>query len=206
MDPLYLALLLYLAATALAVVDLFVPSGGMLLLLATLAAVAAVLFGFRSGHSVGMGMLTLVIATIPSFVFLAIKIWPHTPLGRRIILKLPTSEPSGAGVAAEPLQELVGCVLLAETAFLPTGQLRVGHRRFNAMAESGFIEAGSHVRVLSVHERNLIVRATDEPLTVRAAAPPRESASRELDGEKIEDGSSLLDRPAEELGLDSLEN
>ena len=206
MDPLYLALLLYIAAFALAIVDLFVPSGGMLLVLATLAALAAVLFGFRSGNTVGMGMLTLVIGTIPVFVFLAIKIWPHTPLGKRIILNLPSSKTTSAGGEAEPLQELVGCVLLAETAFLPTGQLRVGHRRFNAMAESGFIEAGSHVRVLSVHERNLIVRATDEPLTVRAAAPPRESASRELDGEKIEDGSSLLDRPAEELGLDSLEN
>ena len=206
MDPLYLALLLYIAALALALVDLFVPSGGMLLVLATLAALAAVLFGFRSGNTVGMGMLTLVVATIPIFVFLAIKIWPHTPLGKRIILNLPSSELPAAGGEADPLQELVGCVLLAETAFLPTGQLRVGHRRFNAMAESGFIEAGSHVRVLSVHERSLVVRATDEPLTVRAAAPPHESASRELDSEKIEDGASLLDRPAEELGLDSLEN
>ena len=205
MDPLYLALLLYIAAFALAIVDLFVPSGGMLLVLATLAALAAVLFGFRSGNTVGMGMLTLVVATIPVFVFLAIKIWPHTPLGRRIILKLPSSKSTAAGVEADPLQELVGCVLLAETAFLPTGQLRVGHRRFNAMAESGFIEAGSHVRVLSVHERNLIVRATDEPLTVRAAAP-HETASRELDSQNSEDGASLLDRPAEELGLDSLEN
>ncbi len=206
MDPLYLALLLYLAATALAVVDLFVPSGGMLLLLATLAAVAAVLFGFRSGHSVGMGMLTLVIATIPSFVFLAIKIWPHTPLGRRIILKLPTSEPSGAGVAAEPLQELVGCVLLAETAFLPTGQLRVGHRRFNAVAESSFIEAGSHVRVLAVRERNLVVRVTDEPLTVQASAATRETAPHGPAGESSDEEASLLDRSAEELGLDSLED
>lgn len=205
MDPLYLALLLYIAAIALAMVDLFVPSGGMLLVLATLAALAAVLFGFRSGNTVGMGMLTLVVATIPVFVFLAIKIWPHTPLGRRIILKLPSSALPAAGVEAEPLQELVGCVLLAETAFLPTGQLRVGHRRFNAMAESGFIEAGSHVRVLSVHERNLIVRATDEPLTVRAAAV-HETVSRDLDSQSSEDGASLLDRPAEELGLDSLEN
>ena len=206
MDPLYLALLLYIAALAMAMVDLFVPSGGMLLVLATLAALAAVLFGFRSGNTVGMGMLTLVIATVPVFVFLAIKIWPHTPLGRRIILNLPTSEITPVNVEADPLQELVGCVLLAETAFLPTGQLRVGHRRFNAMAESSFIEAGSHVRVLSVHERNLVVRATDEPLTVRAVAPTHEAASRELDSESIEDGASLLDRPAEEFGLDSLDD
>ncbi len=56
MDPLYLALLLYIAALALATVDLFVPSGGMWVVLATLAALACVLFGFRSGNSIGMGM------------------------------------------------------------------------------------------------------------------------------------------------------
>lgn len=202
MDPLYLALLLYVAALALAVVDLFVPSGGMLLVLATLAALAAVLFGFRSGNAVGMATLTLVIATVPAFVVLAINIWPHTPIGKRIILKLPSAEAVSSRPESDPLRELIGHVLLAETAFLPTGQVRVGHRRFNAVAESGFIEAGTHVRVLSVRERNLIVRATDEPLTARAVEVNLEKA---LDSASEAEGN-LLDRPAEEIGLDSLDD
>lgn len=215
MDPLFLALLLYLAAVVLAVVDVFVPSGGMLVVLSLLAALAAVLFGFRSSHLAGMAMLTLVIASVPLFVFVAIKVWPHTPLGRRIILKPPAAEPVDATPEDNLHQELIGHVLLAEAAFLPSGQLRVGYRRLNALAESGYIEAGTHVRVLAVRERNLIVRATDDPLTDLTALLGRPAARQgsrpdgQGDAAVLENdgagGRSLLDRPAEEFGLDSLE-
>ncbi len=217
MDPLYLALLLYLAAVALAIVDVFVPSAGMLLAMTVLAALGAVLFGFRSSYWMGMAMLTMVIASVPVFVFVAIRVWPHTPLGRLIILKQPDAEPADAtSLEVNQLQELVGHVLLAEMAFLPGGQVRVGYRRFNALAESGFIEAGSRVRVLAVRERNLIVRATDDPLTDAAAifGSDRSAGHSTLTHRGPEraqvdssgSGGNLLDRPAEELGLDSLEN
>ncbi len=203
MDPFYMALLLYFAAAALAVVDLFVPSGGLLVIMAAVGGIGAVLFGFRSGTNAGMGMLTLVIASIPVFAVVAIKIWPHTPMGKRIILKLPAAPSSEATSAADSLQALVGQVLRAETAFLPTGQIRVGHRRFNAVAESGLIEAGGHVKVVAVRERNLIVRATTAPLSKSTAPPGQQIHTAE---QTTEDGGSLLDRPAEELGLDSLDN
>lgn len=202
MDPHYLALLLYVAAVALAVVDLFVPSGGLLLILSAVGGVAAVLFGFRSGTGMGMGMLTLVIASIPTFVLLAIKVWPHTPIGRRIILPLPRSASPAETNTGDSLGNLVGRVMRAETTFLPTGQLRIGHRRFNALAESGFIEAGSHVKVIAVRERNLIVRVTTEPLTHTSPRPAGHEAAEDAAAEQ----SSLLERPAEELGLDSLDN
>lgn len=202
MDPFYVALMLYFAAIVLAFVDLFVPSGGLLVIVAALGGIAAVLFAFRSGNTAGMAMLTLVIASVPVFAFLAIRIWPHTPMGRRIILKLPESTTVAQGIDEDPLRELVGHVFQVEAAFLPTGQLRVGHQRFNASAESGFIEAGAHVKVIAVRERNLIVRQTTEPLTARETGPGQ-SAANEDNGQT---SGSLLDRPAAELGLDSLDN
>ncbi len=202
MDPFYVALLLYFAAIVLAFVDLFVPSGGLLVIVAALGGIAAVLFAFRSGNTAGMGMLTLVIASVPVFAFLAIRIWPHTPIGRRIILKLPEPTYGSPVIGDDPLRELVGQVFQIEAAFLPTGQLRVGHLRHNALAESGFIEAGAHVKVIAVRERNLIVRQTAEPLTARETAPGQSSAM-EHNGQA---GGNLLDRPAEELGLESLDN
>ncbi len=202
MDPFYMALLLYFAAVAMAFVDLFVPSGGLLLILAALGGTAAVLFGFRSGTYAGMGMLTLVIASIPVFAFLAIRIWPHTPIGRRIILKLPQDTKLSEVPTTDALQQLVGKVMQTETAFLPTGQLRIGHRRINAVAESGFIEAGAHVKILAVRERNLVVRPTTEPIS---PAEPGTGKSQP-EGDQSSSSGSLLDRPAEELGLDSLDN
>ncbi len=202
MHPFYVALLLYFAAIVLAFVDIFVPSGGLLMIMAALGGIAAVLFAFRSGNTAGMGMLTLVIASVPVFALIAIRIWPHTPIGRRIILKLPESKPVSHVNADEPLVELIGKVFKNDIPLLPTGQLRVGHRRLNAEAESGFIEAGVHVKIVGVRERNLIVRLTTEPLTV-VDSSPGPALAKEDNGST---GDSLLDRPAEELGLDSLDN
>lgn len=202
MDPFYVALLLYFAAIVLAFVDIFVPSGGLLIIMAALGGIAAVLFAFRSGNTAGMGMLTLVIASVPVFAVIAIRIWPHTPMGRRIILKLPESTAVSQVNADEPLLELIGKVFKTDTVLLPTGQLRVGYRRLNAMAESGFIEAGVPVKIVGVLERNLIVRMTTEPLT-QAESSPGQAPTKEDSGPT---GDSLLDRPAEELGLDSLDD
>jgi hypothetical protein len=103
-------------------------------------------------------------------------------------------------VNPDPLQEFVGRVMLAETPFLPTGQLRVGHRRLNAVAESGFIEAGEHVQVIAIRERNLVVRITQEPLSL--------TTNSSTPSQSVEDSATknYLDLPAEELGLDSLDN
>lgn len=202
MDPFYVALLLYFAAIVLAFVDIFVPSGGLLIIMAALGGIAAVLFAFRSGNTAGMGMLTLVIASVPVIAIIAIRIWPHTPMGRRVILKLPKSSAVSQGNADEPLLELIGKVFKTDIAFLPTGQLRVGYRRLNAVAESGFIEAGVHVKIIGVRERNLIVRLTTEPITI-VESSPGQTPAKEDNGTT---GGNLLDRPAEELGLDSLDN
>lgn len=198
MDPFYLALVLFCIAIVLAFVDLFVPSGGMLLLLSAIAALACILFGFRSGNSMGMAMLTLVAASIPTFVYTAIKIWPHTPIGRRIILGPPESKAAGQ---SEPdlLNSMIGSVLHAEYSLMPSGQISIGHRRFNAVAESGLIEAGQNVEVIGVKERNLVVRATQAPLSMRDDERRSPPSPPEMAPE------SLLDVPAEQFGLDSID-
>lgn len=197
MDPFYLALLLYCAAVVLAFVDLFIPSGGLLLILATAAALGSILFGFRSGTTMGMTMLTIVSASVPAFAYAAIKIWPKTPIGKRIILGLPKSEESATD-RKHPWSDFLGKVLIAESPLMPSGQIRIGHRRYNAVAENGLIEAGQHVEIVAVKERNLVVRVTS------AAVTPAEPATSE---DQVPEGlaGNLLDLPADQLGIDSLD-
>ena len=206
MDPFYLALILYVLAVVLAVVDLFVPSGGMLILMAVLAATGSVLFGFRSGTTLGMTMLTLVVASVPVFALVAIKIWPLTPIGRRIILGLPKPRDKEQANPPDLLQSAIGSVFLAEHALLPTGHLRIGHRRFNAVAESGIVEAGERVKVVAVRERNLIVRVTDEPLSVTINLSPNPTVKADASAsDEQKSNQNLLELSAEELGLDSID-
>lgn len=216
MDPFFIALLLYIVALVLAILDIFVPSGGMLVILASAAAVGAVLFGFRSSTTLGMAMLTVVAASIPVVAILTVKLWPHTPIGRRVILQLPTDGVAKHSSKQTALENWVGFVFLADAPLLPAGQIKVGHRHLNAIAEHGIIEVGQAVKVIAVRERNLIVRATREPITVlpevtrpgqSTDTPPDDispsDAPRPLD-QRMTD-ISLLDRPAEDFGLESLD-
>lgn len=213
MDPFYLSLICLVLAVGLAAVDLLVPSGGLLLILACASALGAILFGFRAGTTQGMIMLTLIVAAIPILLAIAIRIWPHTPLGRRIILRPPkkSKEKEEAkssakserkkGSAGPILEQLVGTVHELSAALLPSGQIKVGHRFLNATAESGFIDEGSRVEVIAVRERNLIVRPTEKPVSpVASQAKQGEDASSEETND-----ANLLEMSAEELGLDSID-
>jgi membrane-bound ClpP family serine protease len=198
MDPFLIAVVLYLVALALAFIDIFIPSGGMLIILAAVAAFASILFGFQSSTTAGMGMLTTVAATVPIFAYLAIQIWPHTPIGKRMILHPPNQPGESSQEDPSPLHELLGKVLLIESALMPSGQVKVGHRRLNAVMENGIAEAGQKVKVIDIRERNLIVRLSNEPLSeLRSVNVAVDVSLRQ---------ENLLDLPADELGLDSIED
>lgn len=206
MDPFYIALLLYVLAIVLAFVDLFIPSGGMLLIMAVLSAFASILFGFQSSTNMGLGILALVLASIPAFAFAAIKIWPKTPIGKRIILKTPGQAESPKRVVE--LRDFVGHVLEAQYPLMPSGQIKIGTKRLNAVARSGLIEVGERIEVIDTRERNLVVQKTSKPLT--STLGPNENPAENGGQEGIEDSprredSNLLDLPADELGLDSID-
>ncbi len=205
MDPASLAIALYFLALTLAVVDVFVPSGGMLLVLAAAAAVGAILFGFRASMTMGMSMLTVVAASIPLLAAFAIRIWPKTPIGKRIILGLPPETPVTPETARTSLQDLLGKVVVAEYPLMPAGQLIIDHTHVNALAESRYIEAGERVEVIAIRERNLIVRITTKPLSQIMDSRVLPRGRETSDDPVVAKNESLLDVPAEELGLNSLD-
>ena len=201
-DPIVVAILLYIAAVGLALIDTYVPSAGMLVMLSFVAAVGSIMFGFRAGTTAGMTMLTLVAASVPVLAVIALRVWPHTPIGRRIVLGLPVEPSQQIPSEQASLNELVGLVVDSEYPLMPGGQLTILRKPFNAIAEAGYIEAGQRVEVVAVRQRNLIVRLTDRPLTpvikrdplVNILVPTIANITTE----------NLLDVPADQLGLDSL--
>ena len=202
-SPIYIAILLYIAAVGMALVDLYIPSAGMLLILAFVAAVGSVMFGFRAGTTSGMTMLTVVAASVPILAVIAMRVWPQTPVARRIVLKLPSQPPTNSASEAEALDVWIGCVVDSEYPLMPAGQLTIGRKPFNAMAEAGYIDAGQRVEVVAVRQRNLIVRPTHRPLTV--LPKPNSPTNSPVQTDLSQAPSNLLDVPAEELGLDSIE-
>jgi membrane-bound ClpP family serine protease len=191
MDPLVWAALLLLVGLALAVLEIFVPSGGILGFLSVTAILAAIILGFTLG-GMTTGIIFLVVAAVgvPVSLGLGFHYWPQTPMGRRILLEIPTSEevlPDNEERRA--LRELIGKVGRTKTVMLPNGAVVIDGHTIDAVSEGQPIEPGQLVRVMEVHGTRIVVRPADEQ-------QPTPSAKSE----------DLLSRPIESLGLDSIDD
>lgn len=173
------------------VVEFFVPSAGLIGIGAAIAFAAAIFVAFTDSTSLGMTFTAVVALAVPLVMLAMIRIWPYTPVGRRM-LNLPPNGHAQGGPAEDPrmrqLRELVGRVGRARTDLLPSGQIEVDGRRFDAVASGAAIDRDSPVEVFSVEMGKIHVRPTD-----RTPAAPKREANRDS-----------AETPLEELGLEDL--
>jgi membrane-bound serine protease (ClpP class) len=188
MDPLVWSSLLMLVGLTLVLVEVFVPSGGVLGLLSITSLVASIVLAFyHKGIEVGLIFLTVAAVMVPTALALAFRYWPYTPMGRRLLLDVrPGDELLPDTPQRRSLRELVGKLGVAKTLMLPSGAIVVEGRTFDALSEGMPIEAGQQVRVIEVRGNRVVVRA--------------------VDGEESPAGDDVLSQPIESLGIDSLED
>lgn len=164
MDPMLLwGFGLLALAVLLVALEVLVPSGGVIGVLSVAAAVASIVCFWRVDAWWGVTGLLLVLVLGPLAVGFAFKIWPNTPIGRRMILGGETEEQSAQSAHQrqqehELRQALVGVRGDAVTDLRPVGMVRIEGERIEATAESGFIAAGSQVRVTAVEGNRIKVR------------------------------------------------
>jgi membrane-bound ClpP family serine protease len=167
------AVMLIVVAIGLAVLELFVPSGGILAFLSIASIVGALILAFQSGPVVFLAFLVAVIVGMPIGLILAVKWWPHTPIGRRILLRASGSEevlPDDE--FHRGLKDLVGRTGQARSKMLPSGAILVDGRTIDAYTDGVPIEPGQRVIVLDVHGTNVLVRPLEDD-----EAPPSEENS-----------------------------
>jgi hypothetical protein len=84
---------LLVVGLAVMVLEVFVPSGGVLGFLSVVAIAAAVVMAFaEGGAAVGLAVLAVVVAAVPVVLAVAFRIFPETPLGRRVLPPPPTPD------------------------------------------------------------------------------------------------------------------
>ena len=89
MDPLVWAALLLLVGLTLVICEVFIPSGGILGLLSVAALVTAVSLAFyHKGLEIGLLFVFVATVLVPAALALAFRYWPHTPMGRRLLLEV----------------------------------------------------------------------------------------------------------------------
>jgi membrane-bound ClpP family serine protease len=181
---------------ALLVLEVFVPSGGVLGFLSVVAIVAGVVTAFvEKGPAFGLGALAVAVAAVPAVLTVAFRIFPHTPLGRRVI-----PPPPGPGDVVPDadrraaLRGLVGRAGRATVELLPWGTVEVDGIVHEAVSDGGPIASGRGVEVVGVQATALVVRRADEPST-RPLTPP---------DEPVRPGETDLEEALEAFDFESL--
>jgi len=152
------ALLLYLLGIVILVLEIFIPSHGVLTVAGLGFLGAAVYMAFQIGPGVGYFALLLAIALLPTFIILAVKYWYRTPIGRRVAPPNPTVTEADLGFDTEAIAALVGQTGVALTQLRPVGSCEFNGRRVQCVAESGIIRSGARVKGVAVRGRDLVVR------------------------------------------------
>ncbi|MFN3152710.1 NfeD family protein [Bremerella sp.] len=177
MSPITIALILLLSGLALIVLELFIPSGGVLGFIAAVLLVSAVVYAYwKCDIAVGTAFLAAAVITVPVMIGIAIRIWPHTPMGRMILLDSATEEYVDSH-ASSGHTELVGRRGIARSNLLPSGVAEIDGNRWDVIIVGPAADRGDLIEVVEVEGNRILVARVDE--TNDAPAPAAEHAAAE---------------------------
>ena len=184
MEAMLWPIVLLLVGMLIIVLEIFIPSGGILGVLAAVAIVASLVLAFSVSMQMGFVVLVLVFILTPLTVGYAFHLWPKTPLGKKMLGgDLPSMEET---LPASQMPELLGEYGTAHSDLWPNGEVLIEGKRYAALSEGKPIDAGESIRVIAVRMNRLIV--SDQP-----SPPPRE---------KQEEEGDPLARPVDEIVTD----
>lgn len=144
--------------------EVFVPSGGLIGLLAVGFLGVSLYLGFTTTAH-GFKFVVALGVLMPLTLFAAIQLWPRSPLAKYIFLKPPTAEESAPEVKGLGVEHLIGQFGRALTPLRPSGMVDFEGRRLEGLSEEGLIPAGALVRAVNIRTGQIVVRAaTDKTL------------------------------------------
>lgn len=180
---------LALAAIALFVLELFVPSGGLLSLTCALCVIGSTAAFFMHSPMLGVAAAAIYCILAPMLLVVGLRIWSHSPIARRFILgaaddgdeedaEVPTMDPRQASGQLDRLQlqaeqaALLGARGIAVTSLRPIGFVTIAGHRIDALAEGSVIDAGTPIEVVEILDNQLKVRPVEAARAPAAEAGP----------------------------------
>jgi membrane-bound ClpP family serine protease len=191
MEPWVWSVLLLLAGIAIVGIEMFVPSGGLLAIMAALCFIASIVVAFMHSTQLGFMMLGATTICVPIVVGLAVHWWPHTPIGKRILIPRPEHPddvlPDNEGLRR--LKSLVGHHGRTKSVMMPGGSISIDHHTYDAISLGMPIDENMPVEVVEVRMNRLVVRPSNDSTAGQASPQNRPS-------------DDWLARPIESLGIE----
>ncbi|MDO5553499.1 MAG: NfeD family protein [Planctomycetia bacterium] len=165
------------AAVFFGILEVFVPSMGLLSVIAGLSLIAAVVLAFELNPFFGFGLLVLLMIFGPLVVVLVLRVIPKTPFGRRFFLETEVQSPEEVDPLREELRQLVGTHGRTLSLMMPSGKVLFGGKSYEAVSEAGAIDPNCEI---------IAVRTEGVSLFVRPFLPEDESVDPEKPGSPLD--------------------
>jgi membrane-bound serine protease (ClpP class) len=159
------AVLLLILGIVLAFMEVLLPSGGILAILSTGAIIGAIVMAFGESADTGVVFLAITAVLVPVTIVLGLKVFPRTPVGRRMILKPETetvSERGSAGVSDGDYSKLMGKTGKTVTPLRPSGIAEIEGERYSVVAEGDMIGPGVDIIVVNLEGNSIVVNEQEK--------------------------------------------
>ncbi len=157
------AIVLLIVGVLLALMEAIIPSFGALGVGSAIALIAAVVIAFRHNEDTGFAFIGILVVAMPVVILGGLKLFPHTPVGRRVILKPAVEKPNqrgDAGVAQDDYSFLLGKKGIAVTELRPSGIAEIEGKRYSVVAQGELIADKSPIEVVEVEGNSIVVETT----------------------------------------------
>ena len=159
------AILLLILGIVLAFMEVLLPSGGILAILSTGTIIGAIVMAFGESADAGVVFLAITAVLVPVTIVLGLKVFPRTPVGRRVILKPEVetvSERGSAGVSDEDYSKLLGKTGKTVTPLRPSGIAEIEGERYSVVAEGEIIGPEIDIIVVNLEGNSIVVNEQEK--------------------------------------------
>lgn len=166
MDPMLIwGLGLLALAVILLVVEVIIPSGGVIALASGVVGIAGVvcLFLMKEGGALwGTTGLLMLLVAFPSSFAVWLKVMPNTKFGKQMFgvqdEEITRQKNAEEQAELDELMALIGCEGIAKSPLRPVGSIEIEGTTYQALAEGIAIERGQAVRVTQIVNAQIKVR------------------------------------------------
>ena len=149
---------LLLLGFGLVAAEVFFPSAGVLSVLAGLCLVASIVFGFEESSTLGWIASVSALAGLPIVVIFAFRIFPKTPMGRKMIIGGSSWSSEERAAVQHSDERLVGQIGQTVSSLRPAGIAIIDGERVDVVTRGEHVEANVSIRVLQFESNRLVVQ------------------------------------------------
>lgn len=155
------ALLLLFLGLVFLVAEIFFTSFGLFGILSVASLIGGIVVAFEESRGQGIALLAVTLVLAPTVLSFAVKVFPKTPFGKKLILQAaPNESRSAAGSAAESGVK-PGDEGVALSPLRPSGIAEFAGRRVDVVTEGAMVSRGARLRVTNLSGNRVVVEAVD---------------------------------------------